>query len=131
MRFKHPDSFFCILFQAHMNKTQVTEFEKKLLGKRREITASKAAGANDAPADYGRDEGDRAQASQAQEMTWLRTSQQRGLLELVDAALQRIRDGSFGECQHCGGEVELKRLNAVPWTRHCLTCQELLEKYGR
>ena len=114
-----------------MNKTQVTEFEKKLLGKRREITASKSAGANDTAPDYGRDEGDRAQASQAQEMTWLRSSQQRGLLELVDAALQRIRDGSFGECQHCGGEVELKRLNAVPWTRHCLTCQELLEKYGR
>jgi len=84
----------------------------------------------DSNPEYGRDEGDRANASQAKEMTWLRSAQERGLLELVDAALSRIRDGTFGECLHCGQEIGAKRLAAIPWTRYCITCQELLEQHG-
>ena len=115
-----------------MNNEQSKEFEKKLLEKRRGITAnpSRTGLATDSSPDSGRDEGDRANASQAKEMTWLRTSQERGLLELIDAALSRIRDGTFGECLHCGQEIGAKRLAAVPWTRYCITCQELLEQFG-
>lgn len=115
-----------------MNKERLQEFEKKLLEKRRSITAnpSKTSLAEDSNPEYGRDEGDRANASQAKEMTWLRTSQDRGLLVLVDAALSRIREGTFGQCLHCGQEIGGKRLVAIPWTRYCITCQELLEQYG-
>jgi DnaK suppressor protein len=112
-----------------MNKEQTKEFEKKLLEKRRGITGNRGL-ATDSNPEYGRDEGDRATASQDKEMAWLRTSQERGLLELVDAALSRIRDGSFGECLHCGQAIGAKRLAAIPWTRYCITCQELLEQYG-
>ena len=42
--------------------------------------------------------------------------------------LSRIREGSFGECIHCGKEINAKRLEAVPWTRHCIECQEKLEQ---
>jgi DnaK suppressor protein len=116
-----------------MNNKQSREFETKLLEKRRGIMASRAGNAgddNDSNPEYGRDEGDRANASQAKEMTWLRTSQERGLLEMINAALSRINDGTFGECEHCGQEIGLKRLTAIPWTRYCITCQELLEQYG-
>lgn len=114
-----------------MNK-QAREFEKKLLEKRRSITtsSSKADFATDPNPEYGRDDGDRANASQAKEMTWLRTAQERGLLELIDSALSRIQDGTFGECLHCGQEIGAKRLAAIPWTRYCITCQELLEQFG-
>lgn len=116
-----------------MNSQQLKELEKKLIEKRRGITANpaKAGLSADSNPDYGRDEGDRANASQAKEMTWLLNSQERGLLELIDAALSRIRDGTFGECLHCGQEIGAKRLAAVPWTRYCITCQELLEQFGR
>jgi DnaK suppressor protein len=117
-----------------MNKEQVKEFERKLLEKRRGIAgnSSRVSGLGaDSEPEYGRDEGDRANASQAKEMNWLRTSQERGLLELVDGALSRIREGSFGECLHCGQEIGAKRLAAIPWTRYCITCQELLEEHGR
>ena len=33
-----------------------------------------------------------------------------------------------GECIHCGKEINAKRLDAVPWTRHCIECQEKLEQ---
>ena len=39
----------------------------------------------------------------------------------------RIREGGFGECVSCGEEINAKRLEAVPWTRYCIACQEKLE----
>jgi DnaK suppressor protein len=116
-----------------MNKKQSKEFEKKLLKKRQAIGQNPVripgseTGSNP---EYGRDEGDRATASQAKEMVWLRTSQERSLLKLIDAALLRIQDGTFGECLHCGQDIGERRLTAVPWARYCITCQELLEQYG-
>ena len=52
----------------------------------------------------------------------------RQLLNMVDGALARIREGSFGECVSCAKEINAKRLEAVPWTRHCIECQERAEK---
>jgi len=39
-----------------------------------------------------------------------------------------IRLGSFGECAACGGDVEPKRLEAIPWARYCVKCQEAREQ---
>jgi DnaK suppressor protein len=111
-----------------MTKEQLTEFEAKLRQKRRDIT-TRISGVDMNP-EYGRDEGDRANASQHQEMAWLVNSQERGLLELIDSALSRIRSGTFGECEHCGQEIGSKRLAAIPWSRYCITCQELIEENG-
>ncbi len=116
-----------------MNSDQTKAFERRLLEKRQNLlrnhTRTSGPAADMSP-EYGRDEGDRANASQAKEMAWLQTSQERGLLQLVDAALSRVRDGTFGECAHCGQEIGSKRLAAIPWTQYCITCQELLEQYG-
>ena|SRR5215469_15994465 len=114
-----------------MNKGQFKQIENKLREKRKEITTNSSARlSTDSSTEYGRDEGDRANASQAKEMTWLLGSQERSLLSLIDAAIARIQDGSFGKCLHCGQEIGEKRLSAIPWTRYCITCQELLEDYG-
>jgi DnaK suppressor protein len=45
----------------------------------------------------------------------------------VDTALKRMSDGTFGECLNCGLEINAKRLEAIPWVRYCITCQELIE----
>src|SRR5215471_9396655 len=112
-----------------MTNQQLKQFETTLQQKRSDITAKRSG--DEANPEYGRDEGDRANASQNQEMTWLLNSQERELLGLIDSALARIRDDIFGECEHCGQEIGFKRLAAIPWTRYCITCQELLEEYGR
>ena len=57
-----------------------------------------------------------------------RSNEEQQLLEMVESALRRIQDGSFGHCQHCGKEIGGKRLVAVPWTRHCIQCQEDFER---
>ena len=50
-----------------------------------------------------------------------------GLLRDVRAALDRIHDGSYGNCVECGEPIASKRLAALPWTRYCLSCQAGLE----
>jgi DnaK suppressor protein len=49
-------------------------------------------------------------------------------LRLARAALSRIRDGSFGTCQECEGEIHPKRLAAMPWAVLCLRCQEVADR---
>jgi DnaK suppressor protein len=44
----------------------------------------------------------------------------------IDAALERLRRGDYGICEECDQPISPKRLNAVPWTRYCLECQEAL-----
>ena len=46
------------------------------------------------------------------------------LLREIEGALVRLRDGSYGTCQDCGMPVSGKRLEAVPWARYCVSCQE-------
>ena len=59
-----------------------------------------------------------------------RLSQYRSRLRLVEVALEGIRSGTFGTCADCGGAIETRRLQAVPWTSYCIQCQERLEKTG-
>lgn len=49
-------------------------------------------------------------------------------LTLINEALQRIEDGEYGICQNCENEINPKRLDAIPWARYCLNCQELVEQ---
>lgn len=49
-------------------------------------------------------------------------------LKKIDEALERIAEGTFGQCEECEEEIELKRLEARPTTTLCLGCKELAEK---
>jgi DnaK suppressor protein len=56
------------------------------------------------------------------------TSSERDIVRRIDAALDRIASDSFGACVNCGKKVQLGRLEAVPWARHCIECQELQDR---
>jgi len=77
--------------------------------------------------DSTRDSGDQCVITLSKESLYERSSQRRTLLRLIEAALRRIKDGSFGVCTGCGGEIQLRRLEALPWTPLCLRCQEARE----
>jgi hypothetical protein len=49
-------------------------------------------------------------------------------LQEIDAALARIADGSYGDCEECGGNIGAPRLEAQPTARLCIACQEQLEQ---
>ena len=46
------------------------------------------------------------------------------ILQAIDEALGRIEKGTYGVCRDCGEPIAEARLNAIPWTRVCITCKE-------
>ncbi|MFO0958010.1 MAG: TraR/DksA family transcriptional regulator [Isosphaeraceae bacterium] len=49
-------------------------------------------------------------------------------LALVDEALGRIDAGTFGTCEECNGSIARNRLQAIPYTRHCIECARKVER---
>ncbi|HZT30954.1 MAG TPA: TraR/DksA C4-type zinc finger protein [Bryobacteraceae bacterium] len=98
-----------------------------MLEKQRELTSEIARIESDeeqvAAADSP-DVGDRANRAYDKEALFQQLEQARLILVLVREAILRMDAGTFGACVACGGAVEPKRLDAVPWARHCIACQE-------
>ena len=46
------------------------------------------------------------------------------ILIAIEEALQRVESGSYGVCRDCGDEISRARLEAIPWTRVCISCKE-------
>ena len=78
--------------------------------------------------DYPQDAAERASIYASKEFFFAHSTQERRLLKMVAEALERIDDGSYGHCVSCDDEINPKRLEAVPWARYCLHCQERLEQ---
>jgi len=120
-----------ILRSDIMDKKKLEGFKKRLETRqqdlRRTVSRTQADGRS-ADEDTAQDIADRAASSYTKEFLFSQSNNERQLLQMVDKALARIREGSFGECIHCGKEINAKRLEAVPWTRHCIECQEKLEQ---
>src|SRR3954462_14324640 len=114
-----------------MDKKKIETFKKRLETRqqelRRTVTRNQADGRS-ADEDTAQDIADRAANSYTKEFLFAQSNNDRQLLVMVEAALARIREGTFGECIHCGNEINAKRLEAVPWTRYCIECQEKMEK---
>jgi DnaK suppressor protein len=48
-------------------------------------------------------------------------------LAQIDEALQRLEEGSYGECQDCGKAIPQKRLQFVPFALRCVECERRRE----
>jgi DnaK suppressor protein len=46
------------------------------------------------------------------------------ILQAIEEALYRMEKGTYGICRDCEGEIAPPRLNAIPWTRVCISCKE-------
>ena len=46
------------------------------------------------------------------------------ILQAIEEALDRMEKGTYGVCRDCGGFVAGARLEAIPWTRVCISCKE-------
>ncbi len=114
-----------------MDKKRLEYYKKKLLAKREDllkIIARTEEEGRTADEDPTVDLADKAANSYTKEFLFGQTNHDRVTLQLVDEALARIREDEYGLCTHCQQEVQQKRLEAVPWARHCITCQEKQEQ---
>ena len=114
-----------------MDKKKLEAFKKKLEERQQTLRRTVSRTEEDgrvADQDTAQDIADRAASSYTKEFLFSQSNNERQLLQMVETALQRIREGTFGECVNCGNEINAKRLEAVPWTRYCIACQEKMEQ---
>jgi DnaK suppressor protein len=113
-----------------MDQKKLRVFRERLQQKKQEIleayNKNKTYG-KEADEDGAQDIADKASNSYAKEFLFSLSNSERELLQLMDDALTRIEDKRFGVCLSCDEEMNQKRLDAVPWARHCLACQEKQE----
>jgi DnaK suppressor protein len=117
-----------------MKKTELEQYRKNLLALRARCTGdvsqlkgealSGNGGLSATPihmADLGSDNYD-------QEFTLTLIENEEDVLAEIDQALTRIKAGSFGTCENCQAAIPKERLQAIPYTRHCVECARKLEK---
>jgi len=50
-------------------------------------------------------------------------------LSQIERALARLKQGTYGLCESCSGKIPVGRLNALPYSTLCISCQREMEKY--
>jgi DnaK suppressor protein len=73
--------------------------------------------------DEGMDTYDLASEEREREINFILTDRDRGKLQAIDDALDRMDQGSYGVCESCDQEIAEGRLQAMPFTRLCVQCQ--------
>ena len=117
--------------EKKMDKKTLEQYKKKLEEKRRELSESYTKNRH-----YGResDEGgtqdlaDKASSSYTKEFLYSLSNTERSILEEVERSIRRMDQGEYGTCMECGEKISKKRLDAVPWARFCVPCQERVEQ---
>src|SRR5690348_4877215 len=97
--------------------------EQKAQDVRRSMSAQKAAQVV-ARLDVPSDEGDLSQQHHEEWIFLNRNTIDMKLLREIADALHRMEQGSYGTCMECEEPISVKRLDAVPWARYCVKCQE-------
>ena len=104
---------------------------KRLLTKRDELVQDLAKNrqvSDETSDESAQDMADRATSAYTKEFAYSLSESDRKVLILIEEALSRLDTGTYGTCVHCSLPVQEKRIEAVPWARHCLDCQELQDK---
>ena len=70
---------------------------------------------------------DVASNARDREITFMLKSRELDELRAIEDALERMNLDDYGICANCEDPIEIKRLEAIPWTRFCRSCQEEME----
>jgi DnaK suppressor protein len=114
-----------------MDKKKLKTYHDRLITERDALLG--VVGRNE---DYGReadieatqDPADKASNSYTKELLFSQSTNDRLILTQIDEALERIEDEEYGICLNCNKEIGAKRLEALPWVRYCIECQDQYEK---
>src|SRR5678815_1575908 len=114
-----------------MEKRKLKAYRERLLQERDALLG--VVGRNE---DYGReadteatqDPADKASNSYTKELLFSQSTNDRIILTQISDALDRMESEEYGTCTNCGQEIQPKRLDAVPWTRYCIKCQDMMER---
>src|SRR5208282_4463198 len=114
-----------------MEKKKLETFKKRLETRQQELRRMVSRTEQDGRTvdeDSAQDIADRAASSYTKEFLFHQSNNDRQLLQMVEGARSRIREGSCGVGMSCGTEIIAKRREAVACSRHCIECREKAEE---
>ncbi len=115
-----------------LTATQLEKIRQRLLAKRRELMSGvrgSSAGSLEAGDDGGiQDIADQASTAYTKEFLLSVGDAERRLLRQVDEALEKLRQKTYGRCEKCHELIGKKRLEALPFAKLCIGCQEEEER---
>jgi DnaK suppressor protein len=111
-----------------MNKTELNKYKAMLEAKQSELSAG-LRNREDIAIEKTPDALDEVQLAGERELAIRNLDRESNLLRNVKGALARIADGSYGVCLHCDEDIKVKRLDAVPWAKFCIHCQEAADRH--
>ena len=116
---------------ARMPKKELEKYRRLLLEKKSTLMSELAKTKNaeeETTEESTQDIADKAVSSYTREFLYSLNDSERITAQSIEQALSRIDDGAFGSCQNCGVVMSERRLTAIPWSPHCVECQERAEK---
>jgi len=111
-----------------MNQTELKKYKTILETKAAELSAG-LRNRDEIAIEKTPDAIDEVQLAGERELAIRNLDRESNMLRNVKGALARIADGSYGVCLHCEEDIKPKRLDAVPWTKYCITCQEAADRH--
>ncbi len=113
-----------------MNKEKLKKFKKIFESQRRGLLFSDQIVREDfsSNTDDRFDELDQATTDVEQSMRMRLRNRETLYIKKLEEALARIEEGTFGDCESCGEDIELRRLEARPTATLCVSCKEDQER---
>lgn len=113
-----------------MNKERLKKFRKIFEAQRKSLLFNDRIVRDDFSVcnDDRYDEIDQATTDVEQSMRMRLRNRETLYIKKVEEALARIEEGTFGECEECGEDIELRRLEARPTATLCVGCKEEQER---
>jgi len=112
----------------NMTQTEINKYKAMLESKQAELSAG-LRNREDIAIEKTPDAIDEVQLAGERELAIRNLDRESNLLRNVRSALGRVADGSYGICMHCEEDIKIKRLDAVPWTKYCIKCQEAADRH--
>ncbi len=117
-----------------MRKAFLKSAREKLIEMRRQVLrdiSDDLKEGREGAKDEGMDTYDLASEERDREISFILTDRERGKVQAVQEAIERIDDGTYGICESCESEIAEGRLEALPFTRLCVNCQAEREKEAK
>lgn len=111
-------------------KDALLRLHQLLIAKRDALRAKLAGQLSEVAVHTGGDVGDAASEGAASELDSQLAALESRELRAIEQALELMREGRYGRCDHCDKPIPISRLNALPFTPYCIDCQRRLEASG-
>ena len=117
-----------------MAKPDFTVYRERLLAMRARLWGDMTQMEDDALKDHSKtasiptDMAELGSDNADQQLTFSLLGSDKDALDQIEAAIERIEDGSYGRCEECGVKIPEPRLEAIPYAALCVHCASQLEE---